>query len=977
MDSSIISSFIEMISTEEWKQIKSIMKNAGASYSGFANFEKVPTQFIKKDCISNVKTREEFLKATVETYLSTDALKYDEIPQINSDNFIGVVSLMLLKNVDVGTIQNAINEISEVANTTNEDADTKIEVMKSEETKMKTYLGYMDSYDELFYNFYPVYEYDNSNFVKIENIEEVFPNHGNFAIYSKDRYYDKETDIKKREFCIITLDDTDITENINTNTGLLNSSNYKIFIDDVAKSKKLLELETYNIYPIVTPIEQDIDFSKDTIIDVNEDFPIFKYMTKSILYYQGEYYGPFETGYRPYNRRVYVNTKIAENNYLIDRYTIVDNSVDPILYCEYYKSEKGKDFLIINDSLEKETLDCANDDILISAFSQSLKSISNGNNITIENLSNILNELKNSPFAQIPQKPEIERNRLERFTAIFSNVNKVKEMTNITSELIQNIFAGLDDGERNAIVDSIINNPNFLNGIQNHKIVVSKIQEKEKQLDELQNEYDELQENIKLQKENIREDVLADLDEKRSELDDLNREVADKQIQLDEITEKLGVAQDTEELETLHTHYSTRYQTLERKINNKIEEARNAATEISFDDEFDKMISIKMSEAFSKYQKSVDNEAYEKIADKISNIAIETEDKNELINRIIVEVQKYRPTYDKNTILNIVICMMQGFLTILSGAPGTGKTSICKIIAHILGLDNPLCNDNDIFTNRFSLISVERGWNSKRDLIGYYNPLSKRIEKSNSDLYDSLKILNAEKEKSKYPMVVLLDEANLSPMEYYWADFVNISDDINKNTPKNLDLGDGQKITIPSTLRFLATINNDHTTENISPRLIDRAFVIALPNQYSDKAKKDFDDSYKITDWESLKKAFATSNTVMETQANSIYEKIKDIFIKMNQPISPRVEDIVTSYCSVAQNVFESKDNIAPSIVALDYAVSQKLITKISGSGNEYKTLLNELNVYCKEQNLNLTVKQLDRIIDHGDKSMNYYEYFC
>ena len=321
--------------------------------------------------------------------------------------------------------------------------------------------------------------------------------------------------------------------------------------------------------------------------------------------------------------------------------------------------------------------------------------------------------------------------------------------------------------------------------------------------------------------------------------------------------------------------------------------------------------------------------------------------------------------------------MTQGFLTILSGAPGTGKTSICKIVAHILGLDAPLCEDvDDIFTSRFSLISVERGWNSKRDLIGYYNPLSKRIEKSNSDLYDSLKILNAENSKSKYPMVVLLDEANLSPMEYYWADFVNISDDIDKNIPKNLDLGDGQKISIPTTLRFLATINNDHTTENISPRLIDRAFVISLPSQYSDKAKDVFDDSCKITDWESLKNTFAVSSTVMETQANSIYEKIKDFFTELKQPISPRVERSVTSYCSVAQNIFEAKDNIAPSIVALDYAVSQKLITKISGNGSVYKDALNKLNTFCKEQNLNLTAQQLDRIIDHG-KDMDYYEYFC
>ena len=69
-------------------------------------------------------------------------------------------------------------------------------------------------------------------------------------------------------------------------------------------------------------------------------------MTKSVRYYQGEYYGPFDTGYRAINRMVYVNTKISEHNYLLDKYTIIDNTIDPVLYCEYYKSEKGNEELL-------------------------------------------------------------------------------------------------------------------------------------------------------------------------------------------------------------------------------------------------------------------------------------------------------------------------------------------------------------------------------------------------------------------------------------------------------------------------------------------------------------------------------------------------------------------------------------------------------------------------------------------------------
>ena len=75
--------------------------------------------------------------------------------------------------------------------------------------------------------------------------------------------------------------------------------------------------------------------------------------------------------------------------------------------------------------------------------------------------------------------------------------------------------------------------------------------------------------------------------------------------------------------------------------------------------------------------------------------------------------------------------------------------------------------------------------------------------------------------KGEYGFIILLDEANLSPMEYYWSDFMNICDDLGPQSTVNL--GENYVFGIPETLHFVATINNDHTTETLSPRLIDRA----------------------------------------------------------------------------------------------------------------------------------------------------------
>lgn len=50
----------------------------------------------------------------------------------------------------------------------------------------------------------------------------------------------------------------------------------------------------------------------------------------------------------------------------------------------------------------------------------------------------------------------------------------------------------------------------------------------------------------------------------------------------------------------------------------------------------------------------------------------------------------------------------------------------------------------EYYTGRYVPVSVERGWTSKRDFIGYYNPLSKGLNPPTSNC-DGLRILNQER----------------------------------------------------------------------------------------------------------------------------------------------------------------------------------------------------------------------------------------
>ena len=74
-------------------------------------------------------------------------------------------------------------------------------------------------------------------------------------------------------------------------------------------------------------------------------------------------------------------------------------------------------------------------------------------------------------------------------------------------------------------------------------------------------------------------------------------------------------------------------------------------------------------------------------------------------------------------------------------------------------------------------VPVEYGWTSKRDFVGYWNPITNRFESSDPARWDLLRTLDAEERSasgSVYPAMMLLDEANLSPMEYYWSDWMRL-----------------------------------------------------------------------------------------------------------------------------------------------------------------------------------------------------------
>jgi|GEM_PF-4626305 len=316
-----------------------------------------------------------------------------------------------------------------------------------------------------------------------------------------------------------------------------------------------------------------------------------------------------------------------------------------------------------------------------------------------------------------------------------------------------------------------------------------------------------------------------------------------------------------------------------------------------------------------------------------------------------------------NDVANLTITVNQSFLTILAGAPGVGKTSLADKFSKSLGL-----------SEKFGYLEIPcaKGWNSSKDLIGFYNPLIKDFQESKTKLRTALKA------SSKYknaPFIVLLDEANLSPMEHYWSDFIKVSD---FEYDRKIKISDKETIEFGNGFRFLATINHDHTTEMLSNRLLDRASIIQIekPDRSNNENKQLIanlinNEIYDASGVNSLFKDTSKWATENKTLTNKLDEVIK--ILESNHSgliISPRKRNSVTNYLRVATGLLDGTNDY----IALDYALSQQVLPLVNMRGENHFESLKILKEIFQKVGMEKSTGLLSRIVDRG-REFKHFKY--
>lgn len=282
--------------------------------------------------------------------------------------------------------------------------------------------------------------------------------------------------------------------------------------------------------------------------------------------------------------------------------------------------------------------------------------------------------------------------------------------------------------------------------------------------------------------------------------------------------------------------------------------------------------------------------------------------------------------YELDTIRFFISGLATSHFMILEGLSGTGKSSLPRYFAKFV-------KANVLF------VPVQATWRDKTNLLGYFNDFSKTY--SETEFLQALYEASYNKDQIN---IFVLDEMNISRIEYYFADFLSVLEFPKEDwklklmqlpyefiPPVKLE---GGFVQIPENSYFIGTANKDDSTFTITDKVYDRAITI------------DFDDKnvpFTVTeDVQPISLSHSKLSSLFNTAlSNQSYHMNESDFAKFNE-----ITDYINEEFSITfgNRILNQITNLVPVFVAcggtkedaLDFLLSRKVISKIEGRFEDY-----------------------------------------
>ncbi len=325
----------------------------------------------------------------------------------------------------------------------------------------------------------------------------------------------------------------------------------------------------------------------------------------------------------------------------------------------------------------------------------------------------------------------------------------------------------------------------------------------------------------------------------------------------------------------------------------------------------------------------------------------------ERFEELLKQIQRRGFQFEPWHIAAYVTALRTKPFVILAGVSGTGKSKLPALVAELTGMAETI------------RVAVRPDWNDSSEVLGHV------------DLQGCFRpgvILQQLRDaglKATRFHTCLVDEMNLAPVEYYFAELLSAMEDIQRlpsggywSTPVSGsaagDDDEWSRVCIPPNFALVGTVNVDETTHSFSRKVLDRAFTIELSDldlsRVSRRPSRNLqaDDGvlrpWPVSFWLAGHRRLAdvvTSGQLIPTEisaATEILDQINRVLIRAQLQVGYRVRDEVGLFLYNAREIAAGFRTAAGAAVnPLDLALWMKVLPRITGSSPSIRWVLGAL----------------------------------
>ena len=286
--------------------------------------------------------------------------------------------------------------------------------------------------------------------------------------------------------------------------------------------------------------------------------------------------------------------------------------------------------------------------------------------------------------------------------------------------------------------------------------------------------------------------------------------------------------------------------------------------------------------------------------------------------------------------IDVIRFFISGFgashFEILEGLSGTGKSSLPRYFCEYVG-------------GKVLFMPVQATWRDKSSILGFFNEFSQTYSET-----EFLTALYESNFGTDHINMYVLDEMNISRVEYYFADLLSVLEYPVKdwkikimNVPHTfvppIKLENGY-VKIPENSYFVGTANRDDSTFTITDKVYDRAITLNFET-----------NNQPFTVNEDVK-SITISGSYFANLFKEAKEKQTGLTADDRQKLKKVLDFVYSRFdLSIGNRILHQIEEIVPCFVAcggkkedaIDFMLCKKLFAKLEGRFEEYvKSSLNE-----------------------------------